>query len=168
MMKTPYRPILHIPKTKMEKICDIVGIGLFILSNLFIIFQWSQIPDRIPGHFNAKGEVDRWDSKYELIILPFIGMFGLLLTSLFEKAPHMYNYPKRINESNAEKFYLNSRKMLNIIKNICMILFALINFQIVQIALGKTEFLWIWFIPGIIVSLIITIGIGIYKQSKIK
>jgi hypothetical protein len=81
-----------------------------------------------------------------------------------------YSYRKFRFIMSIDIFYatLVSRKMLNIIKNICMILFALINFQIVQIALGKTEFLWIWFIPGIIVSLIITIGIGIYKQSKIK
>ncbi len=58
------------------------------------------LPDQIPGHFNGLGEVDRWGSKYEIIILPIIGVFIFALMSLLEKAPHMHNYPKRLNENN--------------------------------------------------------------------
>ena len=28
---------------------------------------------------------------------------------LLEKAPHMHNYPARLNESNVKAFYLNSK-----------------------------------------------------------
>ena len=28
------------------------------------------LPDKIPAHYNAAGEVDRWGSKYEMLIFP--------------------------------------------------------------------------------------------------
>lgn len=37
-------------------------------------------PERVPVHWNAAGEVDRWGSKYESLLLPLIQLFivGLL------------------------------------------------------------------------------------------
>lgn len=78
--------------------------------------NWHRIPDHVPVHFNESGEADRSGSKFELVGLPIIGLFLFVLMSLLEKAPHMHNYPDRINESNAGRFYLHSRKLLNILK----------------------------------------------------
>ncbi|MFC5557868.1 DUF1648 domain-containing protein [Ureibacillus thermophilus] len=167
-MKNPYRPILNIPKTKMEKIFDLIGISFFLLSILYIVIQWKHLPDQIPGHFNGKGEVDRWGSKYELFILPMVALFIFLLNTAFEKAPHMHNYPKRLNESNVEAFYLNSRKMLNGIKNLCMIFFAVLNVVIVQIGLARTDSLPPWLLPVFLIVVFIPLVVGLYKQSKIK
>lgn len=167
-MKLPYRPILKIPKTRIEKVFDLIGIGIFLLSILYMIVQWGMIPDKVPGHFNAAGEVDRWGSKVELIILPIMGFFMLFMMGAFEKAPHMHNYPKRLNESNVEQFYLNSRRMLNATKNICLIIFAYINFGMIQIALGQAQSLGKWNILALILAVFIPLIIGIYKQSKIK
>jgi len=38
-------------------------------------------PERVPAHWNLAGEVDRWGSKYELLILPVVQLFltGLML-----------------------------------------------------------------------------------------
>lgn len=168
MMKKylPYRPILHLPRTKIEIIMDIIGTTLFWGAILLIVINWGKIPESIPAHFNIEGDVDRWGSKYEFIILPVIGLFLNVIMSLLEKAPHMHNYPNRINESNAEQFYLHSRKLLNVVKNICLILFAYLIVQIGRIALGDIEKLGIGFIP-ILVILFGAIGIGMYKQSKI-
>jgi len=167
-MKAPYRPILEIPKTKAEKIFDVIGIGVFLLSILYIVIKWNQIPDEIPAHFNAAGDVNRWGSKMEIIILPIMGFFLFVLMSLLEKAPHMHNYPKRINESNAHHFYLNSRIILNSTKNTCLFVFAYLNTQIFQIALGTKESLGNLFLPLFLIAVFVPIVIGLYKQSKIK
>ncbi|MBE6922101.1 MAG: DUF1648 domain-containing protein [Ruminococcaceae bacterium] len=45
----------------------------FVLSGIFI----SIAPDRIPAHYNIRGEVDRWGSKLEFIIFPVANLvFG--------------------------------------------------------------------------------------------
>lgn len=163
----PYRPIIHIPKTKIEKISDCVGFGLFFLSLLYVLINWNVIPEKIPAHFNGSGEVDRWGSKYEIIILPIIGIFQFVLMSLLEKAPHMHNYPKRINESNVEQFYLQSRKLLNVVKNLCSIMFAYLIVQIVRVSKGDIQSLGIGFLPILLVVMTIVIIIGILQQKKI-
>lgn len=163
-----YRPILKLPKTKSEKLWDYIGCGIFILSILYLIIMWGEIPEEIPGHFNGAGEVDRWGSKIELFILPFIGAFLWILLSLLEKAPHMHNYPARLNENNVKAFYLNSRKTLNVIKNLCLIIFAVITFQIVRIAIGEIETIGWWLLPIILIGTAIPIMKGIVATFKIK
>lgn len=163
-----YRPILNLPKKKREKVWDCLGGGLFLASIVYIIVIWGKIPDEIPGHFNGAGEVDRWGTKMELLILPLIGLFLWVIMGLLEKAPHLHNYPARLNESNVEKFYLNSRKLLNEMKNICLIIFVLISFKMVQIALGNEQSLGWWFLPLIITVTGISIVKGMIKMSKIK
>ncbi|MBM7607185.1 putative membrane protein [Lysinibacillus composti] len=167
-MKLPYRPIIIFPKTKLEKVADWVGISLFLVAIFYIIIMWGNIPNEVPGHFNSKGEVDRWGTKFEILILPVIGAFLFVLLSLLEKAPHMHNYPKRLNESNVEQFYLASRKMLNMIKNICLLLFTFLTIQIVRVSLGEIYTLGVWFLPIILIIIFGTIIFGIIKQSKIK
>ncbi|QIC47615.1 DUF1648 domain-containing protein [Lysinibacillus sphaericus] len=163
-----YRPILKIPKTKSEKICDYFGVIIFLLSILYISVMWGKLPEEIPVHFDGKGEVDRWGSKIELIILPFIGVFLWITMSLLEKAPHIHNFPARLNEQNVAAFYLNSRKMLNEVKNFCLILFACISFQMVRIALGETTSIGWWFLPTVIIGIMIPIIKGIVGTRKIK
>ncbi|MFJ5792259.1 DUF1648 domain-containing protein [Lysinibacillus sp. NPDC093197] len=163
-----YRPVLKLPKTKYEKFLDIVGGGIFIVSIIFIISQWNTLPEEIPAHFNGAGEVDRWGSKIELFILPGIGIFLWIFLGLLEKVPYMHNYPARLNESNVEAFYLNSRKILNEIKNLCLILFAVISFEIVLVALGKVDGLGWWFLPVVLIGTGIPIVKGLIASSKIK
>ena len=163
-----YRPIVNLPKTKREKVWDCLGGGVFLASILYIIVIWGKLPDEIPGHFNGAGEVDRWGTKIELFILPFIGLFLWILMGLLEKAPHLHNYPARLNESNVERFYLNSRKLLNELKNICLMIFAMISFEMVQISLGKIQSLGWWFLPLVIIVTGVPIIKVIIGTSKIK
>ena len=164
----PYRPILKLPKTKVEKLLDIVALISFLAAILFVLLSWGNIPAEVPAHFNSSGTVDRWGSKYEILILPIIGLFLFVLMSLIEKAPHMHNYPSRINESNVEQFYFHSRKLLNVIKNICLFLFTYLIVQIGRVALGEIHTLGIGFLPIFLLILFGALGIGIYKQTKIK
>lgn len=162
------RPKLKIPKTKNEWIWDIIGFSFYLGSIIFLIIIWEALPREVPGHYNALGEVDRWGSKWELLVLPGIGALILLLMQTLEKFPEVHNYPKRFNKSNAKHFYLNSRKLINQLKNICLIIFALILFESVSIALGWNNGFGIVFLPIAIISLGISIVIGIMKHKKIK
>ena len=75
------------------------------------------------------------------IIHSSVHRFILWIVMWSRKAPHMHNYPSRLDESNVKVFYLNSRKILNQVKNICLILFAFISIQMVRIGLGGGKFI---------------------------
>lgn len=68
---------LTLPQKILEGICFALLAGMF----LGLLIFWGRIPDRIPGHYNGAGEIDRWGSKWELLILPVAGVFMYLLVS---------------------------------------------------------------------------------------
>ncbi|MDF2859368.1 MAG: hypothetical protein K0Q87_5219 [Neobacillus sp.] len=145
-----------------------MGYSFYLGSIIFLIIVWGNLPEEVPGHYNALGEVDRWGSKWELLILPGMGAFIILLMQTIEHFPETHNYPQRFDESNAEQFYLHSRKMINQLKNICLIIFALILFESVAISIDWGEGFGIWFLPIVIISVGLPIVLGIIKQKKIK
>ena len=119
------RPKINIPKQKVNGLEILLDIHCS-LGQSFLIIIWGELPEEVPAHYNAYGVVDRWGSKWELLQLPGVGAFILLLIQTLEKFPEVHNYPQRLNESNAEQFYLNSRKMLNQLK-ISVYLFLLLS-----------------------------------------
>ena len=45
------------------------------------------LPDTIPAHYGADGQVNRWGSKYEMLILPLmIPLFGLFMLAMAKVA----------------------------------------------------------------------------------
>lgn len=163
-----YRPKLNLPKSKAEKIADIIGITSLVIALVYLAINWSSLPAEIPAHFGINGEVDRWGSKFELLILPSIAVMLHLIMFEVEKRPHTHNYPDRLNESNVEKFYVNSRKVINYSKNICNVLFAYSIWRTIVISLGKAETLGIIPFSIIMVALFVVIIWGMIKMRKIK
>jgi uncharacterized membrane protein len=52
---------------------------LAIMPMIITLIALQFLPDQIPAHYNLAGEVDRWGSKYESLILPIMA----LMTGLF-------------------------------------------------------------------------------------
>lgn len=51
----------------------------FVLAGIFLTIA----PDQIPAHYNIRGEVDRWGSKYEFLIMPLINLlFGVVMAAI--------------------------------------------------------------------------------------
>lgn len=63
---------LTLPQKIIESACAVILAGMI----LGPILCWSRLPDRIPGHYNGAGEIDRWGDKWELLLLP---VFGVLM-----------------------------------------------------------------------------------------
>ena len=147
---------------------DIIGYTVYLGSIVFLMINWNALPEKVPAHFNAAGEVDRFGPKVEMIILPIVGAFVAGLMQWIERFPEKHNYPQRLNENNAKEFYLVSRKMMNRLKNICLLFFALSSFEIITIAQGLENPLGNWLFPALIVSVAIVIVYGIIKQVKIR
>ena len=162
------RPEIKIPKTKLEWMLDFVGGFFFIGSVILLISVWSSLPDKVPGHYNITGEITRWGHKGEMLILPIVSLFMLLLLTVLEKNPHIHNYPSRLNEQNAPQFYTLSRRLLNLVKNVCLVLFSIILFHTISVSMEWGIAALPLTIPITIVGILLPIVYTFFKMNKIQ
>ena len=80
------------------------GLCLIILVStiLFLILTWSKIPDKVPMHYDFAGNIDRWGSKLEILILPIITWIMYVFMTIIEKFPEAWNTGVKVTEENIE------------------------------------------------------------------
>ena len=82
---------------KNLKILIITSI-IILLPILIGLALWSQLPDKIPTHWNAAGEIDGWSSKgFAVFVLPLM-MLGFQLVCFFATLsdPKQKNHPQKM------------------------------------------------------------------------
>lgn len=47
-------------------------IGIILTPFVYLAVIWNRLPERVPVHWNASGEIDRWGNKLTLIIMLFL------------------------------------------------------------------------------------------------
>ena len=47
-------------------------IGIVLIPFIYLTFLWNKLPEKIPTHWNSKGEIDHWGDKYTLIGMVFL------------------------------------------------------------------------------------------------
>ncbi|RSK29730.1 DUF1648 domain-containing protein [Bhargavaea beijingensis] len=164
-MKTYDRPKLDIPKTMFERIMDGAAIGAFFGIVVYLVSAWGVLPEQVPAHYNAAGEVDRWGSKWELVMLPVIAALLWVGMTFLEKHPEWHNY-MALNERNIEFQYRNSRLMLNVLKNLIVPMFAYLSYRSTKVALGEADSLGVMFLPIFLVLMIAPLIIFITRSLR--
>jgi uncharacterized membrane protein len=107
---------MKLKPTKFQVVLEIVGLLLITAFIVFLFISWDQIPSKIPGHYNAKGVVDRYGSKNEIIALPVIGIFFYVFFTVIILVPAAWGIPVKTTASNMEKIYDYTRTLLIIMK----------------------------------------------------
>jgi uncharacterized membrane protein len=60
-------------------------ITIVLLPFIYLAYIWNQLPEKVPMHWNIKGEIDRYGEKMELIIIPIL--LPLLVYIIFLVVP---------------------------------------------------------------------------------
>jgi len=106
-------------------------------------FYYSSLPQKIPIHFNFKGEADNYSAKSTIWVLPTFGLaLVLMLRFVFQ------TLPKKIKQKDSQKapkyftlaFYL-----------FILVLFNYLIFASIQVVLDNWERLGSWFIFSVII-----------------
>ncbi|WP_372868388.1 DUF1648 domain-containing protein [Planomicrobium okeanokoites] len=160
------QPAMKIPKSLFAQFLDWLTILVFAAVVIFLITQFSALPDRVPGHYDGEGNVDRWGSKMELWILPLVGVLLWIPMTVLERYPHLFNY-LNLREDNIEAQYRNGQLMLNVLKNESVLLFSYLTFQGIRVATGGTEALGIFFMPIFLVVIIGSMIIFLIRMLKL-
>jgi len=57
----------------MEKLKkEIPFIAVALLPFVYLTYIWNELPNQVPMHWNASGEIDRWGDKSELLMMLFM------------------------------------------------------------------------------------------------
>jgi len=146
---------------------DILEIIVSLLSLVgvaaYLILAWKTIPDQIPGHYNAAGEIDRWGDKSELILLPIVSwlMYGLI--TLIERFPQVWNTGVRITEENRTEVYRLLKSLIAVVKMFVLLMFGSLT---VISSLGLN--LPVWYVLGFLALLFGTIAYFIVRLTRLR
>lgn len=134
-------------KHPLDKLMNRLSLLVLVGSVVFLAGYWKQIPAEVPMHYNAAGEIDRWGTKAELLILPVIAwlLYGLL--TVVEQVPSAWNTGVKVTAENWERVYALLGHMLSTLKLLVMVMFAWIT---LWCALARP--LPVWFLPVVLAA----------------
>lgn len=150
---------MKLKKNKYDIFVEIVCLILLIGVCIYLILNWVNIPDRIPGHYNAMGEIDRMGSKKELLFLLIIAWLMYLGLTVIEKFPQIWNTGVIVTEKNKECVYRVLKSMLSTMK-----LIIVATFVFLTINTSQAISLPVWFSP---IFLILMFGSMIFFIIKL-
>ena len=117
--------------TKFQIALEIVGFLLLVGMLVFVYTQWNQIPQQVPMHYNAMGEIDSWGSKSGILFLPVISVLLYAFITLVSFFPQIWNVPVQITDENKEIVYLSTKDLLILMKVEVLASFFYINYHTV-------------------------------------
>jgi hypothetical protein len=129
-------------------------------SLIYLFLNWNSIPEKIPGHYNAMGKIDRMGSKKELLVLPIISWLMYLGMTALERFPQIWNTGVTVTEENKERVYRVLKNMLSTMKLIVVAVFVYLT-----INSSQAISLSVWFLPVFITLMFGSIYIFYYKIS---
>jgi uncharacterized membrane protein len=137
---------------------SIVVIGYLVWITYGALAGPNRLPDRIPTHFDAAGNVNGWGSPSMLLLLPVVAVALYAGMTIVSRFPSAFNYPVRILptvRSEVEGLTLN---MIAWVKAELMCLFAALQSTMIRGAQGGQARLNPFMVPAFMVILFGTVG----------
>jgi uncharacterized membrane protein len=141
------RPRIKLELRQSDKIFELLGwlsvLGIWTLT----LYNYVDLPEIIPTHFNARGKADGFGSKSNILSLPIISTALFLGMTLLNRKPYLFNYPSVITEENALEQYTNATRMIRVLKLVIVLIFGIIVLKTIQNVKGNQDGLGAWFLP---------------------
>ena len=152
------QPKLTIAREPLDYfLLGVTAFALLLMLGL-IVYYYDLLPERIPTHFNLRGEPDDYGRKSTLWFVFGIAALLLLVLEFFTRRPHWGNYTVPITEGNAARQYRNMQRMTRTLLAVVSLFFAYITFAIIQTALDHRDGLSAWIALLFVVGIIGVIG----------
>lgn len=121
--------------TKVQSALEILSLLILIGTYVYLLIRWKDLPELVPGHYNAAGEIDRWGSKSELIALPIVSTFLYALVTIVTHFPNIWNVPVGITGANRDRVYGIIKDMILIMKAETMAIFFYLSYNGIEVQL---------------------------------
>ncbi len=160
------RPKIKLIPTTADMLVELLGWIVLLTIWGWTFTYYSSLPDTIPTHFNAAGEVDGFGSKASIIGLPVIASLLFIGLTVLNRYPHIFNYPTAITQDNALRQYTLATRMLRYLKLVLALVFGGIELMTIQHATGKAAGPGTWFLPLTLVLVFLPLIYFVVKSFK--
>ncbi len=160
------RPKLKIELNSIDILAEIIGWVVLVSIWVIAISNFQNLPDQIPIHFNAYGQVDSYGSKSTIFMLPIIGTILFIGLTILNNFPHIFNFPVKIHLENAKSQYKNATRLIRFLKLFIVFILLVIVLKTLETTNHKSEGLGIWFLPLFIGLTISLLTIFVVKASR--
>ena len=154
---------IEIRKNALDVIETVVSLLCLVGVIVYLLLAWGSIPDRVPGHYNALGEVDHWSNKSSLIVLPIISWLIFGFITLVERYPQIWNTGITVTEQNRERVYRLLKNLIALVK-----MFVLLMFGSLTVLSSLALNLPMWYILAFLVALFGTIAVCIVQLNRLR
>ncbi len=113
---------------------------LLVVYIIYIVRIQGDLPEKIPMHFNYKGEPDNWGNRDSIWFLPVLVIMLYATMEAITRIPHLFNYPVEITPENAKRQYTMGIRLIRFINiGIVALFFYLSRITVHASLTGKAE-----------------------------
>lgn len=128
------QPKLKPEISRTDRIINIIGGTVVLLTWGVVILSYFHLPDVIPIHFNTKGEADRFGGKIMICLLPSINTLFYVGLTVLSKFPYIFSYRTKITPQNALKEYTHASQIIRYLNLMIVLVFAFITLATIHSA----------------------------------
>lgn len=160
------RPRLNLPISKTEWALLLMTLVVIGGTVGVVYYYWSSLPEQVTIHFDIYGTPDRQGPKSTLLFLCATSVLNCLLMLVLARFPHTFNYLKPITEKNAASQYLLARKFIFVMNlEVTGIMFFAI-WSCIQVSVGAAQSIDLSSLISLLVALIISVAIYMFRASR--
>ncbi|MFI3268468.1 MAG: DUF1648 domain-containing protein [Rikenellaceae bacterium] len=118
-------PKIKIPLKFYDKMIEALCIAVILAMFVYIIINYSNLPDTIPILINAQDEVDNYGNKNLVFILPAIAVFAYIALTILGKHIHKFKQlvpPVQNTKINVYSYYYIWTRHIRHLKLIAIII----------------------------------------------
>jgi len=132
--------------TKFESFIEVFKRFLFIVFLAFSIIISFLLPENIPTHFNANGEVDKIANKVYFNFLPFVGIVIYFMIFFIKKYLTLFQKRNFEKGKSSQNFFIFSLLQISV-----LLVFIIIMVSTYLISKNSIHSIGKWFLPFTII-----------------
>lgn len=138
-------------------IMTVLGFLILLAATVFVLIRWPSLPDRIPSHFGAAGEIDGYSGKSGLIVLLVFGWIMYVFVTVCSFFPSTWNLPGKNRPGGLQA----TADMLAILRPLLALMFGWLLF-----CTASCRGLGTWFLPATLGAMGLDLLIGIVRALR--